>query len=202
MKNCYIHPLMNFLAHIYLSGEDPWITVGNFIGDFVKGKALETYPELIRKGITLHRKIDEFTDNHEIVLKSKIRLRPTYRHYAPVIADVFYDHFLAVNWLDYHADKLEDFTAEFYGMIHQHHDLLPPSAQHMFEYMSTQDWLSNYRHITGINRALTGMSRRTRFDSGMETAVKELEKNYEAYQTEFKQFFPHLQEMCQRFIND
>lgn len=193
---------MNFLAHIYLSGEDPLITVGNFIGDFVKGKAMDAYPEQIRKGILLHRRIDEFTDNHEIVLKSKIRLRPRYRHYAPVIADVFYDHFLATNWANYHPTELEEYTSNFYNMIQHNHELLPESAQRMFGYMSKQDWLSNYRHVAGINSALTGMSRRTSFDSGMETASQELVKNYEAYQTEFKQFFPHLQEMCHQFIND
>ena len=31
---------MNFLAHIYLSGDDPNIQLGNFIGDFVKGRNL------------------------------------------------------------------------------------------------------------------------------------------------------------------
>ncbi|MEO0404681.1 MAG: DUF479 domain-containing protein, partial [Bacteroidota bacterium] len=32
---------MNFLAHFYLSQSDEKILVGNFLGDFVKGKAHE-----------------------------------------------------------------------------------------------------------------------------------------------------------------
>jgi acyl carrier protein phosphodiesterase len=193
---------MNYLAHIFLSGQDRDIITGNFIGDFVKGKDLENFPERVKRGILLHRKIDDFTDQHEIVLETKKRLRPKYRHYAPVIADVFYDHFLACNWGDYHQIKLRSFTASFYRMISGRSQFIPGPAQHMLTYMSSQDWLFNYQFVEGINRALTGMSRRTKFNSGMETASNELEENYLLYESEFKQFFPHLQEMCQDYLND
>jgi hypothetical protein len=53
---------MNFLAHIYLSGESDEIKVGNFIGDYVKGKNWEKYPERSSEAFLLHRKIDSFTD--------------------------------------------------------------------------------------------------------------------------------------------
>jgi acyl carrier protein phosphodiesterase len=90
---------MNFLAHLHLSGNNPNIMLGNFMGDFVKGKSYrQQYEPEIIKGIELHRSIDEFTDSHPVVTESKNRLRPTYRHYSGVIVDVFYDHFLAANW--------------------------------------------------------------------------------------------------------
>ena len=192
---------MNFLAHIFLSGSDIELITGNFIGDFVKGKDLETYPAGIKRGIVLHRKIDQFTDQHDIVLETKKRLRPKYRHYAPVIADVYYDHFLACKWSNYHTEDLKSYTTSFYKKIHQQQAYIPSSAQHMLSYMSAQDWLYHYQFIEGIDRALTGMSRRTKFDSGMETASEELKENYEDYEREFEQFFPHLQLMCEQFIN-
>ena len=34
---------MNFLAHLYLSGNDSDIMIGNFIADSVKGKAYKKY---------------------------------------------------------------------------------------------------------------------------------------------------------------
>ena len=82
---------MNFLAHLHLSGNDPNILVGNFIGDFVKGKQVNSFEPGIAKGILLHRAIDYFTDKHEVVAKSKGRLREKYRHYSGVIIDIFYD---------------------------------------------------------------------------------------------------------------
>ncbi|MFW6268359.1 MAG: ACP phosphodiesterase, partial [Marinilabiliaceae bacterium] len=34
---------MNYLAHLYLSGDDPEILMGNFIGDYVKGRRFTRY---------------------------------------------------------------------------------------------------------------------------------------------------------------
>ena len=35
---------MNYLAHIFLSGDDRRVQIGNFVGDAVKGRAYENYP--------------------------------------------------------------------------------------------------------------------------------------------------------------
>src|SRR5436190_842749 len=89
--------MMNFLAHLYLSGDDADVMTGNFIGDFVRGRNLaEQFGEKIARGIELHRAIDAFTDHHSVVKQSKTRLRPKYGHYSGVIVDIFYDHFLAL----------------------------------------------------------------------------------------------------------
>ncbi|WP_421872278.1 ACP phosphodiesterase [Marinoscillum sp.] len=189
---------MNFLAHVYLSFEDPEILVGNFIGDFVKGKAVNDYDGGILKGILLHREIDEYTDSHPTVLETKKRLRPIYHHYAPVIADVFYDHFLASLWTDYHTTPLLEYTNWAYSVIKKQGDLVPPKARHMLTYMARDNWLYNYQHIAGIDQALTGMSRRTPFNSGMEHASEELQRHYEAYKAEFVSFFPKLITHCQK----
>ena len=60
---------MNFLAHIYLSGDNDLITIGNFMADGIKGKRYLKFPPDIQKGIILHRAIDTFTDAHPIVKK-------------------------------------------------------------------------------------------------------------------------------------
>jgi acyl carrier protein phosphodiesterase len=183
---------MNFLAHIYLSGNDPLITLGNFIGDFVKGNQANDYNEKVRNGISLHRAIDHFTDTHEVVLQSKKRLRADFRHYSPVIVDVYYDHFLARYWNDYHDMSLPEYTAYFYEMIGHHQDLLPERAMKMFDYMRRDNWLLGYRQIKGIEQALSGMSRRTKFESGMERAGTNLRAEYDLFKSEFEEFFPDL----------
>ena len=98
---------MNFLAHIYLSGTDEKILVGNFMGDYVKGRDYLKYPEDIRKGLLLHRQIDFYTDNHPIVKNSKKRIESVYRKYSGIIIDIFYDYFLATNWPDYSITPLD-----------------------------------------------------------------------------------------------
>ncbi len=193
---------MNFLAHIYLSGDHPKIMVGNFIGDFVKGRNLtEQFEYEIAKGIELHREIDFFTDTHPIVRESKKRLQPKYRHYAPVIVDVFYDYFLAKYWSDYHPDSLADFAARSYQTILDFESILPAEVKRLMPYMMKGNWLVNYSKLEGIQQALTGMSKRTRFDSKMDESVVELKQYQNDFKKEFDAFFPELKSHSENFIH-
>ncbi|MDH5609437.1 MAG: ACP phosphodiesterase [Cyclobacteriaceae bacterium] len=192
---------MNFLAHIYLSGESSGVKIGNFLGDFVKGRDSEKFPLEIETGILLHREIDEFTDHHEIVLESKKRLRPVFGHYAPVIVDVFYDHFLASLWPRYATSGLMDFTLDFYHMARENRLLMPEKARFVLGYMARDNWLYNYQFLTGIDKALSGMARRTKFESGMENAAASLARDYEPYKEEFISFFPELMAFATDFLS-
>ena len=115
---------MNFLAHIYLSGDNDFIKIGNFMADSIKGDHYNNYPEYIRKGILLHRSIDSFTDLHPVFRKSKHRLHDRYGHYSGVIMDIFYDHFLAKNWSNYNNITLEKYVFNFYQLLEQNFDIL------------------------------------------------------------------------------
>ena len=166
--------------------------IGNFIADSVKGKQAALYSTGIASGIRLHRLIDYYTDTHPVVAETKARLRTRYRKFAPVIADMFYDHFLAANFEQYASLPLPEYTAQVYELIQRHYNLLPPRVQHLFPYMREQNWLLSYAQVQGIGKALTGMSRRAAFASGMETATEELQQHYELYAAEFAAFFPQL----------
>jgi acyl carrier protein phosphodiesterase len=194
---------MNFLAHAYLSGEDEKLLVGNFIADFVKGKtALDKFDPEVKKGIALHRAIDSFTDIHPTVSLSKNRLREKYRHYSAVIIDVFYDHFLAKNWEDYHFQPLELYASHVYRIIDEHHPMLPDTVKDFFPYMVRGNWLLNYSKVEGISRALTGMSRRTPYESKMDQAPDELVRFYAEFESEFRSFFPELQKHVGSFLDN
>ena len=55
------HLEMNFLAHIFLSGEgDDLLKLGNFMGDTVRGKQYLNYPKEIQQGILLQMPIHFF----------------------------------------------------------------------------------------------------------------------------------------------
>jgi acyl carrier protein phosphodiesterase len=188
---------MNFLAHLYLSGDDNDLKFGNFIGDHVKGNMLLLLPGSIRNGVILHRKIDHYTDHHPVVLQSKERLRPLFRKYAPVITDIFYDHFLAKNWDDYSGVKLHQFADDFYKLTENYQEVMPSRTRYMLPYMISNNWLVSYAGLEGTHKALTGMSKRTSFDSGMERAVEELKTNYPLYEKEFRIFFSDLESYVQ-----
>ena len=183
---------MNLLAHLYLSGDFDEVMVGNLMADFVTGRIDDTLPAGIQTGMRLHREIDAYTDAHPLLRAGKQRLFPTYRHYAAVIMDVFYDHFLAVHWGQYHPLPLNDFAQRAYALLNEKIQLLPAAMLPMTEAMSRQNWLVHYASVEGIDRALTGMARRTRFVSGMENATDDLQRDYAFYEENFNNFFPDL----------
>ena len=183
---------MNFLAHIYLSGNSDLIKIGNFMADGVRGnKYLELHSE-IQKGIILHRTIDTFTDAHPIFRQSTKRLHANYHHFSGVIVDVFYDHFLAKNWSLYSDEKLEDYVDNFYNSLHTNQDLLTEKAQMMKPYMIQQNWLLSYKTIDGIEKILSQMDSRIKRESNMRFSVQELRLFYKEFEDDFTTFFNDL----------
>lgn len=188
---------MNFLAHIYLSGNNTCVTIGNFIADSIKGREYKEYPKEIQIGILLHRAIDSYTDTHPIVRKSAKRLRKKYGHYAGVIVDILYDHFLAKNWTNYSNTPLEEYVENFYSTLEDNYVILPERIKQLMPYMVTDNWLVSYASVSGITKVLEGMNRRTKHKSGMNKAVEELQEFYKEFEIEFATFFDELIEYSQ-----
>jgi len=183
---------MNFLAHVYLSGSNEQLIIGNLIADAVKGKQIENFSQDIKKGIRLHRLIDSFTDNHIVVKTSVHRLEPLYKKYAVVIVDIFYDHFLAKNFNRYSTVPLSQISHTVYDILIRNYEILPPKSKRMLPFMVTQNWLEGYANLIDLQRVFNGMSRRASFVSGMENAITDLKKDYSLYEAEFSLFFPDI----------
>jgi len=192
---------MNYLAHIYLSGSHTDLRFGNFIADAVPGKQYEGYDKGIQDGILLHRAIDTFTDQHPIFRKHSKLLFSDFGHYSRVIVDMFYDHFLASLWNNYHPQTLEMFSADFYNEIEQQEGLLPDKMKRAFPYMKAQNWLTQYRSITGLEIILGQMERRTKFESNLSASVKNLEAHYPVFKNDFEVFFEQIQIFVSSRIN-
>lgn len=193
---------MNFLAHLFLSGDNEEIITGNFIADHVKGEAVLKFSDGIQQGIKLHREIDGFTDSHPVFLKSKQRLNGNYRRYAGVVADMFYDHFLSADWQSYSNESLLDFTDRMHAVLIKRYPILPERSQRFIAYMRKFNWLTGYGTFEGLGRALNGMAIRTSFNSGMENAVRDLKIHYDLYKEEFRLFFPEIIKFVERRKNE
>lgn len=189
---------MNFLAHIYLSGNNELIKIGNFIADGIRGHDYEQFPIDVQKGILIHRAIDTFTDAHPIFRQSKHRLHEAYGHYSGVIMDIFYDHFLAKNWARYSGEKLEDYAERFYQSLRDNYDWLNPKTQAMMPSMIGRNWLTSYATIEGIGMILFQMDHRTKNRVSMQNAVKELKQYYTEFESEFTTFFEELRAHVQQ----
>lgn len=189
---------MNFLAHIYLSGENDLIKIGNFMADGIRGKQFEQFPDDVQKGILLHRFIDTYTDSHDIFRQSTKRLHEKYHHYSGVIVDIVYDHFLAKNWTKYSDEKLEDFINRFYNSLHDNYSILTEKTQDLMPYMIERNWLLSYQTVEGIHQILTQMDRRSKNISKMQFASEELKEFYADFEHEFTTFFEDIQKQSKQ----
>jgi acyl carrier protein phosphodiesterase len=187
---------MNFLAHIYLSGDNDLLKIGNFMADSIRGHHYLDYPEEIKKGILLHRYIDTFTDAHPIYRKSKHRLHEKYGHYSGVIMDIVYDHFLAKNWSQYSNEKLEDYSESFYNLLKENYDVLTEKIKGMLPFMIARNWLVSYASMAGLEMILFQMDHRTKNRVNMHEAIVEIQQFYTEFEEEFTLFFDELRQHC------
>jgi len=183
---------LNYLAHIYLSGNHEEILVGNFIGDYVKGFELGRYPEMVRKGIMLHRHIDSFTDTNLIVRRSKSRIAEKYHKYSGIIIDIFYDHFLVNTWRDYSSMPIDDFVLQVHSVLMRYLDTLPEGVRLFLPSFIKNNWIQKYSTIEGIEDVLHRMSSRTTLPEETDFAIQILRSEYDKLGAEFKAFFPSL----------
>lgn len=187
---------MNFLAHIYLSGDNDLVKIGNFMADSIRGHSYDVYPEDIQKGILLHRSIDSFTDMHPIYRQSKHRLHEKYGHYSGVIMDIFYDHFLAKNWKTYSDENLDEYAENFYLLLKENYDLLTDRVKGMMPYMIARNWFVSYSTIAGLEMIMFQMDHRTKNRVDMHESMVELQKYYTEFENEFRLFFEELRQHC------
>ena len=162
------------------------------MADGIRGKKYLDYPPLIQKGILLHRAIDTYTDAHPIFRQSTARLHAGYSHYSGVIVDMFYDHFLASRWEQFHAQPLEDYVQDFYQLLQDSYEDLTPRTKGLLPYMISDNWLVSYASINGLERILGQMDSRTKGRSKMQLSVRELQLYYDDFADEFEQFFNEI----------
>jgi acyl carrier protein phosphodiesterase len=187
---------MNYLAHAYLSFENPGILAGNMISDFVKGKKKYDFPQDIQHGISLHRAIDEFTDAHEITRQAKSFFRKDYRLYAGPLVDVIYDHFLANDPGQFPGTTLFLFAERTYDQLGPYQAVFPERFARMFPYMRSQNWLYNYRFKEGMISSLAGLARRAAYMPSPVLAEGILETHYRELGACYAAFFPALKEFA------
>jgi acyl carrier protein phosphodiesterase len=187
---------MNYLAHLFLSEptEEAWL--GSLLGDFVKGPLDGRYGVQVTSAIALHRKIDTFTDAHPLVLRSKARVSADRRRYAGIMIDMFYDHFLAKHWRDFHHEPLNTFTARFYELLLRSHPRLPPRLQHMAPFMAQHDWLGSYAELDAVRIALDRMGKRLKRENRLLGSADELEMHYADIEGDFRAFFPEVRQFA------
>ncbi|MGD9931146.1 MAG: ACP phosphodiesterase [Mangrovibacterium sp.] len=183
---------MNFLAHLYLSGESDELILGNFIGDYVKGQQYLNYREDVQRGILLHRRIDSFTDHHSLVRQCARRFQPSYGRYAGIVTDVVFDHFLAKYWSAYSVYTLRQFSKHVHAVLLSNFIQLPSRVKGFLPFFIQHRRLESYAHADGIRQSLEIMGRRTSLPEQTDFAMQVLTDEFGLIRDEFEAFFSEL----------
>ncbi|WP_282036126.1 ACP phosphodiesterase [Saccharicrinis aurantiacus] len=192
---------MNFLAHIYLSGNNQQIMLGNFIADYVKGNQYEKYAPEVQKGILLHRKIDGFTDKHPIVKQSAQRFKESYGRYSSVVIDVVYDHYLANAWPNYSSVPLGEFVSKTHQYLMKNYFMLPARVKGFLPFLIKSRRLENYKNLQDIERSLAIMAKNTSLPDKSEEAIEVMSNHYPLFEDEFALFFSEMRQMVHAELN-
>ena len=193
---------MNYLAHIYLSGDDEFLKIGNFMADEIKGKSYKNFPLEIQKGILLHRAIDNFTDHHPLVTKGAHRFFQTVGHYNGVVIDMIYDHLLAKHWEKYSTTKLSVFVENFYLLLETNEDMLPKKISRVIPFMIEHNWLLSYSNIEDLRNILMQMNHKTKHETQLHKGVDIFLNYQKEFESEFFVFFEEIQEFCKMKIKE
>lgn len=152
---------MNFLAHLYLAGDDEGLRLGAMLGDFVRGNVADLpLPGNVHRGIQLHRHIDQYIDALPEVAALRERFAVPFRRYAGIIIDLAFDHELAAHWNAWSPVPLEDFDHEIRRMLDEHPQVVPQTLRRFMRYADRRGLFAAYREESEILYSLSGVGTR------------------------------------------
>lgn len=156
---------MNYLGHLYFSGNSVELMQANLYGDFVKGSNLSHLPETLQLGIRLHREIDDFIDHHPVVRELLVLLRPELPKVAGIAIDIYFDHLLAKHWDMFHPQPLANYLDFIYNNFDLDNKHYSPEFLAFLQAMIRYNWMSHYSLLEGLDKMCKGVSGKLSFDN-------------------------------------
>ena len=193
---------MNHLAHIYLSGEDPELIVGNLSADYLRKRECLDLPLRMQSGVSLHRHIDTQTDNHPAIRRCWAILRPKHGKYASVIFDIYCDYLLSTRWHQFSKKPLQEVTENAYTAIQTYGNHLPKELFDRFQRMILSDWLRQYGTYEGQSYVFERFGRRLSRPELLLGVIDTLKSNEEAFSKAFEEFYPWMIKSCKKKIRE
>ena len=191
---------MNYLAHLHIADHCNSNALGNLLGDFVKGNPDNQYDNDVVQGIRLHRFVDSYTDNHELVREARQLFAGKQRRFSGIALDMFWDHCLASNWQQYNDHGLRKFCEQQRVLVSREHDAeLPERFTRVTAAMWQGRWMESYQDLENIEYALQRMSNRSPRMGELANCFSTLDKNYADLVKVFKAMYPDVLNAAQRF---
>ena len=192
---------MNFLAHLALSGKNQSLTIGNFLGDFVKGNLFGRYDEEIELGIKFHRAIDAYTDHHLLIKLSKKRFGPRFRRIGGIMVDIAYDHLLALSWDQFYDEPIDLFSKRVLEEVLAFKEL-PCAAENLAKMMLRKNSLERYKNEEFLSDASLSIHKRLRNKTPMLDAPEAIKNVKGELDRDFRFFYPQLIDFAAAWLQE
>lgn len=195
---------MNFLAHLHIAQHTNSSFVGNFLGDFVKGDPTGLFNTQIVQGIRLHRFVDSYTDQHQIIKSLKPFFPAHQRRFSAITLDMFWDHCLAKHWSDFSECALADFCRQAQLQIEQESSLeknaLPPRFQKVSQLVWQGRWFECYAKIENINVGLQRIAARSPRMAPLAFTGQTLLECYDLFSEAFFELYPEVLQKSAEYL--
>jgi acyl carrier protein phosphodiesterase len=179
---------MNYLGHLYFSGNDTGLMQANLYGDFIKGSRLDHLPEKIRQGIQLHRNIDFFIDNFPAVKDLQAILRAELPKVSGIAVDIYFDHLLARSWSNFHPQPLNDYLAAVYKKMDLTSEYYSADYLHFLKAMIRHNWMASYPTAEALDRMSRGVSSKLSFENPLVNGAAVFYRHEEAVKAAFFEY--------------
>jgi acyl carrier protein phosphodiesterase len=184
---------VNHLAHVWLAGDDPAMTVGAIVADYSRGAPDPRWSRGVRDGVRLHRRIDAWTDTHALQAQARALFEAPFRRYAGIVLDVWFDHLLAVDFENLTGESLRAFCDRAYATLLAGDAPELPAAHRVFiTRLARYDGLYAYRERDHLDAVYTRIGERLARSNPLASALPVVEALERPLARMFAQFWPAL----------
>lgn len=183
---------MNYLAHLFLSGTDESLIIGNMMTDMIKKSEEEEVSLDVLKGIELHRDIDHLTDSHDIFIRHKRTLYDDFGKYAPVVLDIIYDYYLGLNWTSLTSESFDQFEHRIYTVLIDNIIEFPQRVQPIVVRMVNAKWMQHYTSLMGIQSVFDRLERKVRFPQEFDKVSEIINDRSPEWEVDHLKFFEEI----------
>jgi len=126
-------------------------------------------------------------------------LAPKRRRYAGIVLDIIYDHFLSIHWDSYYELPLDDFIHQVYTTIENNKEWQLGQLKNIFPTMKSENWLSRYIHISGIEETFRRVAKRGKYTTPIADTHIDFKQHYSTFEEHFQHIYKDLIEFKDHF---
>jgi acyl carrier protein phosphodiesterase len=193
---------MNFLGHLWLADQTQTSLAGAVLGDWLRGRIPDRFPDELRLGVALHRRVDVMTDSHPAVVETRAQFGPGRRRYAGIILDVSIDHLLARDWDRFSNESLVAFAGRCAQTVENGLGWFQAAGGPAPRSADFQRMLLSYASADGVERALRRTAERLRKPEGLLDAIDGWSAHAKRLEPRLKELLGDLNAAAVAFVRD